>query len=63
MGFVMVDAEKRFLQGKGESLGGLESNEQCRGQSRSLGGGDGVKLVRLQLRCLQRRLGHGNQIP
>ena len=50
MRLVMVDAEEWFLQGKGDGLRGLESNQQRGGQSGSLGGGDGVKLVRLHPR-------------
>jgi len=50
MGFVMVDADEWFPQGKRDSLRGLESNEQSHRQARSLRGGDGIELSRLDSR-------------
>ncbi len=42
MAFQMVDADQRFLQGVGESLGIAQAHQQRARQTRALGDGEGV---------------------
>ena len=46
MRLVMMDADERFAQGKGDGLRGFEADEQRRRQSRPLRGGNGIELRR-----------------
>ena len=45
MRLVMVDADERLAQGKGDGLRGLEAHQQRHGQARPLRGGHGVELL------------------
>jgi hypothetical protein len=63
MRLVMVDADEWFPQGERDGLRDLASDEQGQRQTRSLRGGDGIELPRLDIRIAQRGLHDGNQIP
>lgn len=62
MGLMVVDADKWFLQRIGSSLRGLETDQQCRGQTRSLRGGDGVYLRANDTGLGQSGTRHGQEV-
>ncbi len=51
----VVDGQERFVQGKGQRLGVSNSNQQCSGQARSLGDGNGVEIPEVDAGFVQRR--------
>lgn len=44
--FVVVNSEKRAVEGEGEGLSAFEADHECIGQAGALGGGDGVEVAR-----------------
>jgi putative nucleotidyltransferase with HDIG domain len=50
----VVDGHQRFVEGKGQRLGVSNSNQQCSGQARPLGDGDGIEILEADPCFLQR---------
>ena len=58
----MIDADERLIQGKRDSLRGLETNQQGGGQSRPLRGRHGVELLRGNASLMNRLLSNRQKI-
>ena len=56
--FEVVDGDQRQPLRKGQRLGVGDAHQQCPGQSRTGGNGDGVQVVESDARLIQRGANH-----